>query len=58
MKYTMKKKEPLNTKIWHRWFAWHPVITRQNTITWLSFVCRKQEFWRGGRCWHYSNTDD
>lgn len=30
-----------DTKKWHRWFAWHPVVTPDGTILWLETVERR-----------------
>lgn len=40
------------SKVWHRWFAWRPVIISDDDlnfikITWLRFIMRKKTYWPG-----------
>jgi hypothetical protein len=44
MRWKSKKK---NEGIWHRWFAWHPVTTVDDTRVWLETVERCQKFNEG-----------
>lgn len=32
----------INEYEWHKWFAWHPVITKDKKILWMKIVQRKK----------------
>lgn len=40
---------------WRRWFAWHPVATVTNEITWLRWVERTPLV--GGTGWSYRRVE-
>lgn len=45
------------TDVWHRWFAWHPVVLDRKSWVWLEWVDRKSITNSGDgrhcRAWNY-----
>lgn len=37
-------KSPERKTYWHKWFAWHPIITEEDTLVWLETVERKRTY--------------
>lgn len=48
MMIKLKKKKEVDITQWHRWFAWHPIVTEEREWIWLQCVQRRiQGNWEG-----------
>lgn len=37
----VKLKKKVDIRLWHKWFAWHPIITENREWVWLRYVQRR-----------------
>lgn len=42
MKFNCPKKQPKDTTLWYKWFAWYPVRVNDNECIWLEVVERRE----------------
>lgn len=56
------KEKNARLNVWHRWFAWYPVIISDHDCRWLEWVMRRGELlhqWDDSWwSWSYRNYDD
>lgn len=38
---------------WHRWYAWHPVVTNGGKLVWFDYVDRRVEVTSWDSYWEY-----